>query len=346
MVYIIRNIVTIRNNSAFFEMSTNTNDARNLRGALGQFATGVTVITTVDGDKSPVGVTASSFNSVSLDPPLVLWSLAKTARSMKAFEESGYFCVHVLGASQEELSARFATPGSDKFAGQEWIPGHGEVPLLPDFAARFQCKTTHMYEGGDHLIFVGEVLDYEKSDEPPLVFHGGRYALAKSKGQGEKPGAAVDITHGTFTENFFLYLIARAHFQASAPLRKEYARANINEDEYLALTMLGLGGPLSLQALQVRLEHTGHTPSHATVNGMIDKGYVTETVDGTQFSITVKGRELYLKLLAKSKAIEEDLLAEFSDAEISDVRNFLQRFIKRTDPGIPDFWQADGNGSG
>jgi 3-hydroxy-9,10-secoandrosta-1,3,5(10)-triene-9,17-dione monooxygenase reductase component len=315
MVYIIRNIVTIRNNSAFFEMSTNTNDARNLRGALGQFATGVTVITTVDGDKSPVGVTASSFNSVSLDPPLVLWSLAKTARSMKAFEESGYFCVHVLGASQEELSARFATPGSDKFAGQEWIPGHGEVPLLPDFAARFQCKTTHMYEGGDHLIFVGEVLDYEKSDEPPLVFHGGRYALAKSKGQGEKPGAAVDITHGTFTENFFLYLIARAHFQASAPLRKEYARAS-------------------------------HTPSHATVNGMIEKGYVTETVDGTQFSITVKGRELYLKLLAKSKAIEEDLLAEFSDAEISDVRNFLQRFIKRTDPGIPDFWQADGNGSG
>jgi 3-hydroxy-9,10-secoandrosta-1,3,5(10)-triene-9,17-dione monooxygenase reductase component len=89
MVYIIRNIVTIRNNSAFFEMSTNTNDARNLRGALGQFATGVTVITTVDGDKSPVGVTASSFNSVSLDPPLVLWSLAKTARSMKAFEEYG-----------------------------------------------------------------------------------------------------------------------------------------------------------------------------------------------------------------------------------------------------------------
>ncbi len=216
-------------------MATNTTDARELRGALGQFATGVTVITTVDVDNSPVGVTASSFNSVSLDPPLVLWSLAKSARSMKAFEESGYFCVHVLGASQEELSARFATPGSDKFAGQKWTPGHGEVPLLPDFAARFQCKTTHMYEGGDHLIIVGEVLDYEKSDEPPLVFHGGRYALAKSKGQGEKPGAAVDIRHGTFTENFFLYLIARAHFQASAPLRKEYARANIDEDEYLAL---------------------------------------------------------------------------------------------------------------
>ncbi len=326
-------------------MSNNASNARDFRVALGQFATGVTVITTVDADRSPVGVTASSFNSVSLDPPLVLWSLAKGARSMQAFQESGYFCVHVLGASQEDLSARFATPGVDKFAGQDWARGHGDVPLLPEYAARFQCKTTHMYEGGDHLIFVGEVLDYAKTDEPPLVFHGGRYALAKSKGQGERPGAAVDVTHGTFTENFFLYLLARAHFQASAPLRAEYAKADIDEDEYLTLTMLGLGGPLSLQALQVRLEHTGHTPSYATVSGMIDKGYVTETVDGTKFSITVKGRELYLSLLASSKAIEENFLARFSDAEISDVRNFLQRFIKSTDPGIPDFWQTNGNGS-
>lgn len=288
-----------------------------------------------------MGVTASSFNSVSLDPPLVLWSLAKTARSMEAFEKSGFFCVHVLGASQEELSGRFATPGADKFAGQEWSKGHGEVPLLPEFAARFQCKTTHMYEGGDHLIFVGEVLDYEKTDEPPLVFHAGRYALAKSKSAGEKPGAAVDVTHGTFTENFFLYLIARAHFQASAPLRGEWAKAGINEDEYLALTMLGLGGPLSLQALQVRLEHTGHAPSYDTLSTMIDKRLVTETPDGTQFSITVRGRELYLSLLAHSKAIEEDLLSGFSDAEIADVISFLQRFVKRSDPGIPDFWQSD-----
>ncbi|MDH3553381.1 MAG: flavin reductase family protein, partial [Gammaproteobacteria bacterium] len=127
-----------------------------MRGALGQFATGVTVITTTDSDGSPVGVTASSFNSVSLDPPLVLWSLAKSARSMAAFDRSGYFCVHVLAASQEALSARFATPGSDKFGGQDWRPGHGGVPLLQEFAARFQCKTTHTYEGGDHLIFVGE----------------------------------------------------------------------------------------------------------------------------------------------------------------------------------------------
>ena len=313
-------------------MTPEEHSARDFRGALGQFATGVTVITTIDNDDQPVGVTASSFNSVSLDPPLVLWSLAKTARSMLAFERSGFFCVHVLGASQEALSARFATPGSDKFADQEWSSGHGGVPLLPNCAARFQCKTTHKYEGGDHVIFVGEVLDFEKSEEPPLVFHGGQYALAKSKSSGEKPGAAVDVTHGTFTENFFLYLIARAHYQASSALRDEWARGNIDEEQYLTLTMLGLGGPLSLQALQVRLEHTGRMPDHATIERMIKSGYVTETPDGMRFAITVKGRELYLSLLAKSKSIEEQLLADFSDAEVSDVRNFLQRFIKHSDP--------------
>ena len=263
---------------------------------------------------------------------------------MEAFRASGHFCVHVLGASQEELSGRFATPGADKFAGQDWQPGHGNVPLLPEFAARFQCRTTHMYEGGDHLIFVGEVLDFEQTDEPPLVFHGGRYALARAKSGGEKPGDAVDAARGTFTENFFLYLLARAHHQASAPLREDWASAGIDETEYLALTLLGLGGPLSLQALQARLEHTGHAPGHDDLYRMIGKGLVTETMDGSQYSITVKGRELYLSLLARSKGIEEQMLDGFSDAEIADVRSFLQRFIERTDPGIPNFWLSDNNG--
>jgi len=322
-------------------MSSKQIDTRDFRGALGQFATGVTVITTTDCDGGPVGVTASSFNSVSLDPPLVLWSLAKRALSMQAFRKSGYFCVHVLGASQEELADKFATARSDKFAGQDWSRGYGNVPVLREYAARFQCKMTHMYEGGDHLIFVGEVLEFEKTDEPPLVFHGGRYALARSRDCDAEPGAAVDVARGTFTENFFLYLISRAHFQASVPLREEWARANIDEDEYLTLTVLGLGGPLPLQGLQVRLDHTGRAPDHRTMRRLVDKGLVTETSDGTCFSITVRGRELYLSLLARSKVIEEDLLADFSAAEIADIRHFLQRFIRRSDPGIADIWDAN-----
>jgi len=130
------------------------------RNALGQFATGVTIVTTAEENGAPVGVTASSFNSVSLDPPLILWSLAKTAQSMPAYQNSGGFNVHVLAAHQSDLSNSFARSNSDKFADVKWTQCDAGFPLLPEYAALFRCKTHFQYEGGDHIIFVGEVTDY------------------------------------------------------------------------------------------------------------------------------------------------------------------------------------------
>ena len=152
-----------------------------LRLALGQFATGVTIVTTAGPDNEPVGITANSFSSVSLDPPLVLWSLARTAFSRRAFEKAAFFCVHVLAATQEELSERFASRGRDKFGGLDWAPGPGSVPMLAEYAARFQCRMTSQYPVGDHVVFIGEVLHFDKADKRPLVFHGGRYALAERR---------------------------------------------------------------------------------------------------------------------------------------------------------------------
>ncbi|GMN14080.1 hypothetical protein MTsPCn7_18570 [Altererythrobacter sp. MTPC7] len=146
------------------------------REALGSFATGVTIATTLDAEGQPVGVTASSFNSVSLAPPLVLWSLAKDSQSRAAFDESGHFAIHVLAASQEELSNRFARRGADKFSGVPWTPGRLGSPVFAEHAALFECTTRHLYDGGDHVIMVGEVVDFEARDEAPLLFHGGRYA--------------------------------------------------------------------------------------------------------------------------------------------------------------------------
>lgn len=159
----------------------NDNDTEGLRHALGQFATGVTIVTTAGINNESVGITANSFSSVSLDPPLVLWALSKTALSRRAFENAAYFCVHVLAASQEELSERFASRGKNKFAGLIWAPGLGSVPMLEEYVARFQCRMTNQYPVGDHLVFVGEVLRFDKSDKRPLVFHGGRYALAERR---------------------------------------------------------------------------------------------------------------------------------------------------------------------
>ena len=132
-------------------------DPKALRDAAGQFATGVTVVTTLDRSGTPVGLTANSFTSVSLEPPMVLFCLDKTSETLAAFESGGGFAVHVLGADQLELSIRFASRGIDRFEGLRWIPGIGGVPLLERALAVFECSTTHAYDGGDHVIFVGTV---------------------------------------------------------------------------------------------------------------------------------------------------------------------------------------------
>ena len=157
---------------------------RAFRDALGSFATGVTIATTRDADGAPVGVTASSFNSVSLDPPLVLWSLAKGALSRGAFSGSGHFAIHVLAAGQQDLSDRFARSGADKFADIAWSDGLLASPLFENCAARFECRTAHEYEGGDHIILVGEVVRFEARDVAPLLFHAGGYARRRARADG------------------------------------------------------------------------------------------------------------------------------------------------------------------
>lgn len=151
-------------------------DPRQFRSALGHFATGVTIVTTRGTEGEPVGVTVNSFASVSLDPPLILWSLAKNSYSVPAFTAARHFAVHVLASSQQALSDRFARAASDKFSGLELGAGIGDTPLLDGCATVFECSTEHRYDGGDHLILVGRVQRYDVHDRAPLLFYRGRYA--------------------------------------------------------------------------------------------------------------------------------------------------------------------------
>lgn len=145
------------------------------RKALGQFATGVTIVTALDAQGQPVGVTVSSFNSVSLHPPLVLWSMANSAASLPVFMACTHYAVHVLGAEQKELAMRFATKGIDRWAGVAHQSGHSGVPLLDGAVATFECFNRSRYQEGDHVIFVGEVerCGY-RVDAAPLIYHDGR----------------------------------------------------------------------------------------------------------------------------------------------------------------------------
>lgn len=149
--------------------------ARQLRNALGRFPTGVTVITTRDSDGRREGVTANSFAALSLDPPLVLWSLSSGAKSLIGFQRAGRFAIHVLGAHQADLSHRFATPREDKFEGLALQAGLGGCPLLPDALACFECETHREIELGDHWLFVGRVMRLGFREGAPLAFHGGKY---------------------------------------------------------------------------------------------------------------------------------------------------------------------------
>ena len=148
---------------------------RELRDALGRFATGVTVVTTMTA-AGPMGITANSFASVSLAPPLVLWSPARKSRRFPAFEAASHFAIHVLGCDQQALAERFAERhGGASFHGLEFGHGTGGAPLFENCAARFECRHAAGYDGGDHLIVVGEVLRLTVRDVPPLIYYRGGY---------------------------------------------------------------------------------------------------------------------------------------------------------------------------
>ena len=153
--------------------TADTIDSRAFRDALGRFATGITIVTIATRD-GPMGFTANSFASVSLDPPLVLWSPARSAARFPFYAAAQHYAIHVLGAEQSELSGRFVRGGAG-FDGLAHEAGAHDVPILPQALARFDCLQLATHDGGDHLIIVGRVLRASARDGQPLIFSQGGY---------------------------------------------------------------------------------------------------------------------------------------------------------------------------
>ncbi len=153
-------------------------DPRDFRNALGTFATGVSVVTTADPNGVPIGFTCNSFSSVSLSPPLVLWSLSLRSPNLSNFLQAPNFAVNVLAADQLMVARRFAQPLADKFDGVRYSMGAAGVPLIDGAAAQLECRNETRYYSGDHVIFIGHVLHYAWRDCAPLIFWRGRYTEA------------------------------------------------------------------------------------------------------------------------------------------------------------------------
>ena len=146
-----------------------------LRAALGQFATGVAVVTARGRDGRSIGLTINSFSSVSLEPPLVLWSLSQRSSSLAEFTAARTIAINVLSADQEMLARRFAAPCTDRFAGIARSIGPNGVPLLDNGVARFICTPHDRHEAGDHVVFIMRVECFEFAGGEPLIFHASRF---------------------------------------------------------------------------------------------------------------------------------------------------------------------------
>ncbi len=148
---------------------------RALRDSLARFATGVTVVTCSAADGSPCGITANSFSSVSLDPPLVLWNIAKVSNSLQAYLDARHFAIHILREDQQHLSEHFARSDHTVYTGIDYSMSSDGVPILPDVLARFDCVTNAIHDAGDHFIIVGEVIEHSHDSGDPLLFFNSDY---------------------------------------------------------------------------------------------------------------------------------------------------------------------------
>lgn len=248
------------------------------RRALGNFATGVTIITAVGADGEKVGVTASSFNSLSMDPPLILWSSIKDKPSCAIFETATHFAVNILASDQMDISNHFARQQEDKFAGVEWEPGIDGAPIFPNCAGRFQCETYDKLDGGDHWIFVGKVRSFDDFGRPPLCFHQGSYSMVFGH---PGNGPTIDATSSKITSEgrmdehlFFMMLQAvRAYQGRYSPKLKTLGLSLIESRTLLVLNDLpdseaeALVGHINAPISEVR----------AAILNLSERGMITST---------------------------------------------------------------------
>lgn len=279
-------------------------EAKELRQVFSQFPTGVTVITTRTLEGEPIGVTASSFNTVSVDPALILWSIDKGSYSLEAFKSCNHFCINILSDQQISISNRFAGRGKDKFNGISYENGLDNCPLLPDALAQIQCKIWNIYEGGDHLIVVGEVVDYKITNNArPLVFSQGSYSQASPHYDVLNDNQEALINKHEFLEDHLLYLLRASYNQLSKVFYERLnAIAGVSPEAWRIYACLSNGEALELSELGYLVMQ----PINALLDTLSRIGPNVQFDDKTA-SLTDSGMKVAQKLLMLEKQYKLEL---------------------------------------
>ena len=306
-------------------------DSRAYRRALGQFATGVTIVTCLGADGARHGMTANSFASVSLDPPLVLWSLDRRARNYEAFARATSFAFSVLGVDQIDLSNRFAgrglRVGEDKFDGIAWTEGLDGVPLMPETAATFECRRHAMTDGGDHLVIVGRVERFRRFDHSVLVFAEGRYGTVAPH-----PLERETVEEGILAapaDGLLLPLLYRAYAHLSRGFSAALAAEGASEAQMRLLAILAAAGPTTRDGLQ-RATLLSETRLEAACQELIQRG---DVIEDKGLEINETGRARLHDLTALAMHHERGGTAMLDDAEVVTLRRLLLKLAQGHERG-------------
>lgn len=299
-------------------------DPRAFRRALGNFATGVTIMTAaVDGKR--VGVTANSFNSVSLDPALILWSIDKRSTSYEVFNAASHFAVNILAADQIDLSNQFARPSDDKFATIEVEEGAGGAPLFADCAARFQCELHQQIDGGDHWILLGKVVAFDDFGRAPLLYHQGAYSSVLPHPRLVKKSEEVADTafQGRLGENLY-YLMTQAVRSYQSDYQPRQLATGLRTSEARMLMVLEYDAYVGMEALQALVGMPALEIDEA-LNNLKRREFVSDQQG--RYSLTSLGNEQAEILWQIAKAQQSKVFADCSAEQIEYFKSMLKKVI-------------------
>jgi 4-hydroxyphenylacetate 3-hydroxylase, reductase component len=296
---------------------------RAFRQSLGQFATGVAIIT-ANAEGQSAGVTVNSFASVSLDPPLVLWSIAKTSQSHHVFMEAGRFVVHILAADQMGLASRFARSGPEKFAGLKSRPGPGGAPMLDGCAAVFECATDARHNAGDHTILIGRVERYQHQDRPLLLFAKGRYGLGiEHPDLPTQPGGK--LPEGAEKPEMMIGLLRNAMLHYSAAFQRDREEAGLTIDQGRVLLALERQPGIDVDTIARRC-FLSFEEAELTLRTLTRLGYSSLRADNTAV-LNPAGVERLEGLRKRAFAFEAEQFGDIPAHEVAIVKKFLKRII-------------------
>lgn len=309
-----------RDASRLIEEGDPAADSRAFRRCLGQYATGVAVVTNRFGERQS-GMTINSFAAVSLDPPIVLWSIRLTSKMAPDFLEASHFGISVLSIDQVEVAQLFGAGKPDPFADAPWHAGRTGAPLIDGAIAHLECRRLQVYDGGDHHILLGQVEQFARFCGEPLLFSQGQYAASRSHPALPAPSPQVPSAEGLSEDFSFVKLLSAASLHMSASFEVQRRALGLTTESARILNRL-LESPRSVDILE-RLTFLGRSATSDALADLIERGLVQAQHDDL-LALTAQGRRTAEALAASAAQFAQEKTGAIAKHDIAAVRRVLQ----------------------